>query len=53
MPTILMYLFLLTFFNNFLKSFVRDKGQKAFIATQAPVEYTIDKFWQMIWENKT
>ena len=31
---------------------MRGAGEKAFIATQAPVEYTIEKFWQMVWENK-
>jgi protein tyrosine phosphatase len=30
---------------------VRNFGEKAFIATQAPVDCTIEKFWQMIWEN--
>jgi len=35
---------------NYINTFVRGYGEKAFIATQAPIECTIEKFWQMIWE---
>ena len=26
---------------------------QAFIASQAPVKETYEKFWQMIWDNRT
>eukprot|EP00347_Sterkiella_histriomuscorum_P012601 403367944 len=38
---------------NYINSFVRGSGEKAFIATQAPIDYTLERFWQMIWEQNT
>lgn len=38
---------------NFGQTFVRGYGEKAFIATQAPIDYTLERFWQMIWEQNT
>ena len=31
---------------------MRDKGTKAIIACQAPIDTNVDRFWQMIWENE-
>ncbi|CDW89851.1 protein tyrosine phosphatase [Stylonychia lemnae] len=38
---------------NYINTFVRGYGDRAFIATQAPIEYTLERFWQMIWEQKS
>lgn len=38
---------------NYINTFIRNKGEKTFIATQAPIECTKEKFWQMIWEHQT
>ena len=27
------------------QTFLRGKGEKSFIATQAPVDYTLERFW--------
>jgi len=36
---------------NYINTFVRGSGEKVFIATQAPIDYTLERFWQMIWEQ--
>ena len=36
---------------NFINGLVRGSSEKSIIACQAPLEKTITKFWQMIWDN--
>ena len=37
---------------NYLNGLIRGFSNKSLIACQSPIEKTLTKFWQMIWENK-
>lgn len=37
---------------NWINGLIPGKTNKAYIATQGPLPYTISDFWRMVWETK-